>query len=546
MIYGDGVYEISADFLRNHPGGPLIRQAAGADVEPFWARWAHHHHSPKVGEYLEQLRIGALHPAAATSVGISKSASVVKESDPYAEEPMRDHLAQTVFTHRPYCSETPTAVLRSSYLTSAGALYVRNHAPVPECGLESHTSSTNTANTANTTTAAAEAAAAEAAAAAHEITFSKGTDTTSDECGVVMTIDALKKLFDVVTVTSVLQCAGNRASEDIAATGPSPFSGSPYEVITTGMLGNAQWSGVRLADVLPALYPEECTAAQRHGGGEWHVVFIGADGYSTSTPLARVLQRENDCLLATHMNGEALTADHGFPIRAVLPGIAGARNVKWLESMVVTRGGPAVSPWNDYYYRDAELQQIQALPLQSLVLNARYSTRGRDDTAAAVTTAADIIEASGVAYSGGSGTAIARVECSVDGGDTWSEATLLTEEIARDDSLGNFGWVRWTVQIKQNPCTGCVQKTPSGVGQGDQENKNKNTNTNTNAVGVTAVTCRAFDTQGKGQPRVAAKQRGYLYNGWSTMAVASKEKEGGREGREGGREGGVCIKYAQE
>ena len=35
-------------------------------------------------------------------------------------------------------------------------------------------------------------------------------------------------------------------------------------------------------------------------------------------------------LLAYEMNGLSLTRDHGFPLRAVAPGIIGARDDKWL------------------------------------------------------------------------------------------------------------------------------------------------------------------------------------------------------------------------
>ena len=61
----------------------------------------------------------------------------------------------------------------------------------------------------------------------------------------LFTIAQLEARFGAATVTSVLQCAGNRASEDIAATGPSGFTGTVFETITQGMVGNARWTGAR-------------------------------------------------------------------------------------------------------------------------------------------------------------------------------------------------------------------------------------------------------------------------------------------------------------
>ena len=138
VTYRGGVYDITA-FHAVHPGGALIVQAAGGDVQPFWDVWAYHHEAPKVGEFLEKLRIGALEGAAAAETGVTGDTGETGETaaaaaammgagppedDPYLAEPVRDGARQTIFTERPYCSETPNAVLGSSYLTPAEALYV--------------------------------------------------------------------------------------------------------------------------------------------------------------------------------------------------------------------------------------------------------------------------------------------------------------------------------------------------------------------------------------------------------------------------------------
>jgi len=304
-----------------------------------------------------------------------------------------------------------------------------------------------------------------------------GVDSSDD--GLVYTIEQLQARFGTVTITSILQCAGNRASEDIQATGPSGFSGTPFEKISQGMLGNAQWTGVRLADVLPVLYPKACAAAKQHGAGEWHLVLEGADGYSASTPLSRALTGKNDCLLATHMNGRPLSPDHGYPVRAILPGVAGARNVKWLTSVSLQRRA-VDAPWNEYYYKNARAEQIQALPLQSIVLKVEHKPSDR-------------VQVSGVAYSGGTGNAIARVEVSADHGLSWKKATINSEEIIVDDSSSNHGWVRWSAEVATEGTT-------------------------------TTVCCRAVDSDGITQMKAPPKERGYIFNGWSKVEVATPQK----------------------
>ena len=438
ITYKDGVYDVTK-FESVHPGGGLIKQAAGADVSVFWDFWAHHHHADKVGSFLEELRIGALRK----EDQIGGEMMGVHGTDPYEGEPRRVTSLQRAFAERPYVSETPNDVLDESYLTSAKALYVRNHAPVPECAFEPSEN--------------------------HEILFG---DTA------LTTIEIINR-FEQVEVTSVLQCAGNRASEDIAATGPNGFSGTIFETITQGMMGNAVWRGVLLSEVLPALFPNECKGAQeqKHGKvSEWHVWFTGEDGYSASTPLARIISSDNKCMLATHMNGESISADHGFPMRALIPGVAGARSVKWLSSISLQRV-PVDAPWNSYYYKDNHGAQIQELPLQSVILNTREG------------------KVSGVAYGGGSGNAISKVEVSLDNGKSWKEARLKLEEVVEDSMSNktmktkNFGWVQWELELELD------------------------------GEGGASVCCRATDSEGVQQPEISVKKRGYLFNGWSKAGV---------------------------
>src|SRR5579863_7135825 len=125
------------------------------------------------------------------------------------------------------------------------------------------------------------------------------------------------------TVTNTLECAGNgRAFQHPHVPGVQWQKGA---------VGTARFSGPRLADVLRR-------AGVKPSGK--HVMFRGLDEvpgnvppFIRSIPIEKAL--DSDTLIATHMNGVALTQHHGFPARALVPGWVGAASCKWLTEIKV-------------------------------------------------------------------------------------------------------------------------------------------------------------------------------------------------------------------
>ncbi|KAK2512364.1 hypothetical protein Q9966_016386 [Columba livia] len=203
-----------------------------------------------------------------------------------------------------------------------------------------------------------------------------------------------------------------------------PVKGLPWDI---GAIGTARWGGARLRDVLlHAGFP-----AEREG--EWHVCFEGLDvdaggaPYGASIPYARALSAGADVLLAYEMNGRELPRDHGFPVRVVVPGVVGARSVKWLRRVAVSaaespshwqqndyKGFSPCVDWDTVDYTTAPA--IQELPVQSAITQPRPG--------AAVP--AGELTVKGYAWSGG-GREVVRVDVSLDGGRSWRVARLTGE-----------------------------------------------------------------------------------------------------------------------
>jgi DMSO/TMAO reductase YedYZ molybdopterin-dependent catalytic subunit len=272
-----------------------------------------------------------------------------------------------------------------------------------------------------------------------------------------------------VTVTCVLQCAGSGRS----------FFDPPVPGVQWrhGAIGNAQWTGVRLEDLLEKAGVK---AAARH------VHTSGSDAPPMGTPpFHRSLEIEKaleDAVVAYEMNGRPLPPHHGSPARLVVPGWAGDHWMKYL-----TRVSAQPKPQKGYYMDTAyrfpenpgepgqavppgEMQPITELPVRS----AFTTTPARAPLGTPVTLR-------GFAVSGAPD--IAKVEISDDDGNTWGEAQL-------DPDHDPYAWRLWSYDW-----------TPRAAGQAK-------------------LWARATDVRGSVQPRQAVwNPGGYLHNGWHSVDV---------------------------
>jgi sulfite oxidase len=289
--------------------------------------------------------------------------------------------------------------------------------------------------------------------------------TITGEVENTLTLDfaTLGKL-ETHSVTNTLECAGNgRGLQN------PPVPGIQWQ---KGAVGNARFTGPRLGDLL-----------QRAGvkpTGK-HVAFRGLDEVPGKTPqFIRSIPLEKatdkDTLIATRMNGTALTRHHGFPARALVPGWIGSASVKWLTEIKVLdkefegnfmkpgyrwpdklgKPGEPVNPDETHPLTSLAVKSLIASPLEGSIIKLREN------------------EIRGVAWAGEAD--IVRVEVSTDSGRTWQAARLGKQQ-------ERYAWRLWSLPWK-----------PARAGQ-------------------FVIMSRATDNGGRSQPAKAEwNPSGYLYN----------------------------------
>src|SRR5918994_592178 len=141
-----------------------------------------------------------------------------------------------------------------------------------------------------------------------------------------LTLGDLKQRFPDRTFRMVMECGGN---------GRSFFSptarGNQW---TNGGVGCAEWTGVRLADVLKAAGLKDSAKFTGHYGADPHLSGdTTKDAISRGMPIEKAL--EPHTMLVWAMNGEPLPHIHGGPLRLIVPGWPGSLSSKWLTRVLV-------------------------------------------------------------------------------------------------------------------------------------------------------------------------------------------------------------------
>ncbi len=226
------------------------------------------------------------------------------------------------------------------------------------------------------------------------------------------------------TLAVTMECAGNGR----ARLEPRPLS-QPWLLEA---VGTAEWTGVRLADLLDEAGVQ---------GSAVEVLFRGLDRgveggeeqqYERSLTLDEA--RRDEVLLAYAMNDAPLPPQHGFPLRLVVPGWYGMTSVKWLEAVtLIDRPFAGYQQARGYRFRqtpDEQGEPVDRIVPRSLMVPPGipdFATRERRLEPGPCTVR-------GRAWSGYG--PIERVEVSADGGASWSDARLGPQP-------SRWSWVGW-------------------------------------------------------------------------------------------------------
>lgn len=137
-----------------------------------------------------------------------------------------------------------------------------------------------------------------------------------------LTMAELREEFSTETVTHVMQCSGNGRSFFDPEIGGNPW--------IYGAVGNAEWTGAPMSEIMEEYGADTSDGMWVMFAGDDHPE--GEDVFARSIPMQKVME---DCILAYEMNGEQMTAEHGHPVRVVVPGWYGNNNVKWVSEIEV-------------------------------------------------------------------------------------------------------------------------------------------------------------------------------------------------------------------
>jgi DMSO/TMAO reductase YedYZ molybdopterin-dependent catalytic subunit len=237
-----------------------------------------------------------------------------------------------------------------------------------------------------------------------------------------------QQLRDMPSETRVatLECAGNSRVFLVPQ-----VPGAQWEL---GAVGNAEWTGVPLVALLERAGLEEDACEIVLEGADRGVpaeppVPPGPISYARSLPRDKAVER--DVLIAYQMNGCDLPLDHGYPVRAIVPGHYGMASVKWLLRLHTVRE-PFRGYWqtSDYGYWD----YLDGMPVRRALGEMKLKSEITRPRVYETLAANQVCTVCGAAWAGE--TEVKGIAVSTDGGRTWAEAEFL-------DPVQRHAWRRW-------------------------------------------------------------------------------------------------------
>lgn len=250
-----------------------------------------------------------------------------------------------------------------------------------------------------------------------------------------ITLGELKSKYKPQTMRFVLECGGNGRS----GFNP-PARGNQW---TNGGAGCAEWTGVRLADVLKTAGVKSSGIYTAHYAADLHL-----SGDASKPTLSRGVRiakaMDPNSMIVWAMNGQPLPNIHGGPVRLIYPGWAGSTSQKWVTKITIRdkeHDGPGMT---EFSYRTpikpmipgdkgdpANMKILESMPVRSIITspgNGGKLPAGTRD-----------LELRGAAWAGDN--LVERVDISIDYGSNWKPAKV---GLPRN----RYDWQRWTAAAK--------------------------------------------------------------------------------------------------
>ncbi len=339
--------------------------------------------------------------AQAPSAAPSAAAPAAPKGPQYLNFPGKD-AKLVVLGDKPLVAETPAELLDDA-TTPIGKFYIRNNGQIPE----------------------------------ENKTPDKWEFAIDGEVNkpFKLTLGELKSKYKPQTMRFVLECGGNGRSGFTP-----PARGNQW---TNGGAGCAEWTGVRLADVLKTAGVKSSGIYTAHYAADLHL-----SGDASKPTLSRGVRiakaMDPNSMIVWAMNGEPLPNIHGGPVRLIYPGWAGSASQKWLTKITIRdkeHDGPGMT---EFSYRTTikpmipgskgdpkNMKILESMPVRSIITNP-----GNGAKLAAGTRE---VALRGAAWAGDN--IVEAVDISVDYGSSWKPAKITPPK-------NRYDWQRWTASAK--------------------------------------------------------------------------------------------------